>query len=275
MARNSNKLLIKQWISYNEALKNSSVTIPEMEALRPFMGARGGVLKRQTRSKKQKAAFNNAKQAIKEKHGTKYSAEHWKQEQKKAKTAKQKKTAGQNAAIKRARKQHKKKPDFNKPLSKAAQKTIEEAEQKYSRMIDILDKGAKGVLSTKVQYEIYKILDEQNVSDDDIEEFITKLLETLEDIPEEAKLLSSQDDFYSTLATIRDMNVEDKENLQAMFVALVNNPDDRDGVLSSIDYFQENNDIGMGYEQFYNRLMEYNDPWNTDNYMEVLEDGEN
>ena len=48
------KTLQKQWKAYVKQLEQTNIKIPAMEALRPFMGARGGVLKRQTRSKKQK-----------------------------------------------------------------------------------------------------------------------------------------------------------------------------------------------------------------------------
>lgn len=274
MARSSNKTLIKQWKLYNEALKTGGAKIPEMEALRPFMGSKGGVLKRQTRSKKQQAAFGAAKKGIKSKFGTKTSGINWKEEQRKAKIRKQIKTAGQNAAINKARKQHKKKPDFNKPLSGTAAKVVADSEEKYSRMLDILDRGSRQVLSAKVRYELYKVLDEQNVNDNDISEFIDKLLETLDDIPEEAKLLNSQDDFYRTLLDIRDMGVDERDDLKAMFVALVDNPNDKEGVLNSIKYFQQNNIIGMSYEQFYSRLQNYNDPWNTNNYAEVLDSEE-
>ena len=54
------KTLEKQWKAYVKQLEQTNITIPEMEELRPFMGARGGVLKRQTRSKKQKEAFKQA-----------------------------------------------------------------------------------------------------------------------------------------------------------------------------------------------------------------------
>ena len=92
------KTLQKQWKAYVKQLEQTNIKIPAMEALRPFMGARGGVLKRQTRSKKQKEAFKAAAAGVKETLGRKTSADAIKAAQKKAKFEQQKKTAGKNAA---------------------------------------------------------------------------------------------------------------------------------------------------------------------------------
>ena len=264
------KTLVKQWKAYVKQLDKTNIKIPEMEALRPFMGKRGNVLKRQTRSKKQKEAFKQAAAGVKETLGRKTSADAINAAQKKAKFEQQKKTAGRNAAVKDARKQHKKKPEEGKPLTKRAQKVTQEAEEKYSRMVDILDKGSRDLLSAKVRYEIYKVLDEEEVSDKDISDFIDKLLEILDDIPEEAKELNRQDDFYEVLLKIRDMGITDLEDIKTMFIALADHPDEHDGVLEAIDYWQENNE-GMGFTQFYAELEQYNDMWERENWAEVLE----
>lgn len=263
------KTLQKQWKVYTKQLEQTNIKIPELEALRSFMGARGGVLKRQTRSKKQKEAFKQAAAGVKGILGKKTSAAAIKQAQKKAKFEQQKKTAGKKAATKDARRQHKKKPEEGKPLTKRAQKVAQEAEEKYSRMVDILNKGSRDLLSAKVRYEIYKVLDEEEVSDEDIEEFIDKLLEILDDIPEEAKELNSQDDFYQVLLRIRDMGITDLEDIKTMFIALTDHPDEHDSVLEAIDYWQENNN-GMGFTQFYDELEQYNEMWERENWAEIL-----
>lgn len=264
------KTLVKQWKAYVKQLEETNIKIPEMEDLRPFMGARGGVLKRQTRSKKQQEAFKQAAAGVKGILGKKSSAAAIKQAQKEAKFDKQRKTAGRNAATKDAKRQHKKKPEEGKPLTKRAAQIAREAEEKYSRMVDILDKGSRDLLSAKVRYEIYKVLDEEEVSDEDIEDFIDKLLETLDDIPDEAKELNELDDFYEVLLYLRGIGVEDQEDLKTMFVALVDHPDDHDSILDAIDYWQENNG-GMGFTQFYEELETYNEMWEPDSWAEILE----
>ena len=264
------KTLQKQWKAYVKQLEETNIKIPEMEELRSFMGKRGGVLKRNTRSKKQKEAFKQAAAGVKGILGKKSSAAAIKQAQKDAKFDKQRKTAGRNAATKDARRQHKKKPEEGKPLTKRAAQIARAAEEKYSRMVDILDKGSRDLLSAKVRYEIYKVLDEEEVSDEDIEDFIDKLLEILDDIPNEAKELNEQDDFYEVLLYLRGIGVEDREDLKTMFVAMVDHPDDHDSVLDAIDYWQENNG-GMGFTQFYEELETYNEMWEPQNWAEILE----
>lgn len=263
------KTLEKQWKAYLKQLEQTNIKIPEMEDLRPFMGKRGGVLKRQTRSKKQKEAFKQAAAGVKGILGRKSSAAAIKQAQKEAKFEQQRKTAGRNAATKDARRQHKKKPEQGKPLTKRAAQVARDAEEKYSRMVDILDKGSRDLLSAKVRYEIYKVLDEEEVSDEDISDFIDKLLEILDDIPEEAKELNQQDDFYEILLYLRGIGVEDREDLKSMFILLVDYPEEHDSVLDAIDYWQENNN-GMGFTQFAEELEQYNDMWEPDNWAEIL-----
>lgn len=265
------KTLVKQWKAYIKGLETSKIKIPEMEALRPFMGARGGVLKRQTRSKKQKEAFKKAAAGVKGALGRKSSASAIKQAQKSAKLQKQTKTAGRNAATKDAIRQHKKKPEEGKPLTKRAAKVTQEAEEKYSRMVEILDKGSRSLLSAKVRYELYKALDEDNVDDEDISEYIDKLLEVLDDIPAEAKALNDQDDFYQVLQQIRNMELEDKDDIKAIFTAMVDYPDEHEELMGSVDYWQEHNQDGMGFAQFMSELEQYNDMWNTDNYAEIMQ----
>lgn len=265
------KTLEKQWKAYVNAQKTSNIKIPEMEALRPFMGKRGGVLKRQTRSKKQKEAFKQAAAGVKGILGKKSSAAAIKQAQKEAKLEKQRRTAGRNAATKDARRQHKKKPEEGKPLTKRAARVAQEAEEKYSRMVDILDRGSRSLLSAKVRYELYKAMDEDEVSDEDISDYIDKLLEVLDDIPAEAKVLNSQDDFYQVLQRIRDMEVEDREDIKAIFTALVDYPDSWDELMQAVDYWQDNNQIGIGFSQFMEELEQYNDMWNVDNYAEIMQ----
>lgn len=263
------KTLERQWKQYINQLEKTHIVIPEMEALRPFMGKRGGVLKRNTRSKKQKEAFKQAAEGVKGILGKKSSAAAIKQAQKEAKFERQRKTAGRNAATKDARKQHKKKPEEGKPLTKRAAQVARKQEEKYSRMVDILSKGSRDILSAKVRYEIYRVLDEENVSDADIEEFVNKLLEILDDIPDEAKELNQQDDFYEVLLYLRGIGVEDGEDLKTMFVALVDHPDDHDSILDAIDYWQENSG-GMGFTQFYEELETYNEMWEPENWAEIL-----
>lgn len=272
------KSLQSAWKEYEKHLAEGGAKLAEFEALRPFMGKRGNISQRATRSQKARREAQKAIKAIKAKHGDRPSKRKIKQAQdekraKKEEAVKKATKTVRRKAAKQARKAAKEsgeaKPDESKKLKQIAKKAMEEAEEKYSRMLDILDKGSRDLLSAKVRYEIYRVLDEEEVSDKDISDFIDKLLETLDDIPEEAKALNRQDDFYKVLQHIRDTGVEDREDLKAMFIMLADHPDEHDNVLDAIDYWQEHGS-SMGFTQFAEELEQYNDMWEPDNWAEIL-----
>ena len=173
------KQITKLWKSYIESLKSGGHKSTKMEALRPFMGARGGILKRNTRSAKQKEAFNAAAQEVQKQYGRKTSQRAFTEKQEK-----QRATRAINAAKEYQKKQKKK--QTGKALTRGAKKYVEEQQRKYDEMLDILTSGSQKLLSSKVRYEIYKAMDAENISAEDIQAFIDKLLATLGDIPEEA-----------------------------------------------------------------------------------------
>lgn len=258
----SPKTIEKQWKAYVKSLEQGWPKSPKMEALRPFMGARGKILKRNTRSNKQRAAYNKAVEDIQKTYKKKTKQPFIKAE-------KQKKTAARNAVKKHQKKQHKK--QTGTPLTKTAKKIAQEAEDKYSRMLDILTEGSQQLLSSKVRYEIYKKMDAEGVSDEDIKAFIEKLLETLEDIPEEAKELAKNDDYVQTLMQLSEFSDAEKDNFQAMFVAMIQSEEeDQEDIKTAIRWW-ESNDTGMSFAQFWAELEMYNDKGNIDNYEEIVE----
>lgn len=263
------KRIEQQWKAYTEHLEKGGLELPEMEALRPFMGARGGVSKRATRSNKQKAAFNLAVENVRKKHGQKRKEGYFK---KQAAVFKARQTRGENAVKQQQRRQHKK--QTGKALTTSAKKTMEEAQNKYDRMLEILTEGSKNLLSAKVRYEIYKKMDAEKVSDEDIQAFIEKLLETLEDYPDEAKDLAKQDSYVGVLLDLREFSAENQNDFSAMFSAIVmNDPEQRDNILNAVRYWQtpENNPDQMGFEQFWSELEQYNDWGNEETYREILQ----
>lgn len=260
------KTIEKQWKSYVKSLEKGGPKSQKMEALRPFMGKKGNVSKRATRSNKAKAAMNEAIKGVKQSYGTRYAEGTFTD-----KNRKQQATRAKNAAKAYQRKQHKKQ---GAPLTKGAKKYVEEQQRKYDEMLDILTVGSQKMLSSKVRYEIYVKMDAENVSAEDIKAFIEKLLETLNDIPEEAQELAKQDDYVNALMDLSEMAGVEMNDFREMFMALTGaDPDDRDDIMEAIRYWQEpdNNESGMSFEQFWNELQYYNDKGNVDNWREILE----
>ena len=269
VALKSPKTTEKQWQAYVKSIEQGGPKSPKMEALRPFMGSRGKILKRNTRSNKQKEAFNAAVKDIQKTYGRKTKAPF-------SKAQRQSETFAKNQAKKavkaKQKKQHKKQTGeaATKGLKKVAEDAIKEAEGKYSKMLDILMEGSQQLLSAKVRYEIYKKMDEENFSDEDIKAFIDKLLETLQDIPDEAKELAKQDDYAQALIQLSEFSGAEKEDFNAMFYAMTGASADEHGdIKAAIKYWEENNG-GMSFAQFWDELEMYNDKGNPDNWEEIL-----
>ncbi|MBR5279500.1 MAG: hypothetical protein IKU26_00835 [Clostridia bacterium] len=264
------KTIEKQWKSYLKSLEKGGYKSPKMEALRPFMGKSGNVLKRQTRSNRQKAAFNKAAEGVKETFGT---SRPWsKKPRQSEKHSKQQATREKTAAKEYQRKQKKK---IGGKLTKGAKKYVEEQQRKYDEMLDILTVGSQKMLSSKVRYEIYVKMDAENVSAEDIENFIKKLLATLNDIPEEAQELAKQDGYISALQELAEFSSAEMADFSAMFTAMTSvDVEDQENISNAIRYWQdpENNQSHMGFEQFWNELQTYNDLGNEENYREILQE---
>ena len=261
------KTIEKQWKSYVKSLEKGGPKSAKMEALRPFMGKKGNVSKRATRSNKAKAAMNEAIKGVKQAYGTRRKEGTFTE-----KNRKQQATRAKNAAKAYQRKQHKKQ---GAPLTKGAKKYVEEQQRKYDEMLDILTVGSQKMLSSKVRYEIYVKMDAENVSAEDIQAFIEKLLATLNDIPEEAQELAKQDGYISALEELAAFSEAEKEDFSAMFTAMTSvDVGDQENISNAIRYWQdpENNPSHMGFEQFWNELQTYNDLGNEDNYREILQE---
>ena len=273
VALKSPKTTEKQWRAYVKSLEQGGPKSPKMEALRPFMGARGTILKRNTRSNKQRKAFNAAVKDIQKTYGRKTNSPF-------SKTQKQSETFAKNQAKKavkeKQKKQHKKQTGEakTKGLKKVAEDAIKKAEDKYSKMLDILMEGSQQLLSAKVRYEIYKKMDDENFSEEDIKAFIEKLLETLQDIPEEAKDLAKQDDYVQALMQLTEFSGAEKEDFNAMFYAMTGaSADEYKDIKAAIKYWEENNN-GMSFAQFWGELEMYNDKGEPENWKEILNNEE-
>lgn len=266
------------WKSYEQHLAEGGAKLAEFEVLRPFMGKRGNISQRATRSQKARREAQKAIKAIKAKHGNRPSKRKIKQAQDEKRTKKEEavkkatKTVRRKAA-KQARKAAKEsgeaKPEEAKKLKNIAKQAMEEAEEKYSRMLEIFSKGSQKTLQSKIRYELYREMDDQGISADDIEKFIDKIMQSLEDLPAEAVKLAQNDEFVKVLMHIRDMPDKSAEDFSAMVKAYVmGDSESVEELRNAIDYWQENNPKNMGFEQFWEEAQGMNmDP---DTWAEIL-----
>ena len=331
-----NKNVERIWKIYTEQLEETGVKLPEMEKLRPFMGKRGRVLKKKTRTRAQQEAYKKAESGVKTAHGNRTGAKAIKQSmaeqeaKNKARIAKaaqsfatgekqskKKKSQTENvpeliqpavekesekttpAARSEEAREERKQEEAEKPksLAESAKNTLEEAKKKaealraaaaaaereleeaqkaydYAKMVEQFERGTSKILSDKVIYEIWRAMYAQDVKADDIEAFINKIRDTVNDIPKEARALYKEDEFGQILLNMREFTGAQKEDFTAMVSAVVmSDKDDHEDVMEAIRYWQEpeNNPSGMSFSQFWDELSQYDDLGSTDNYSEILD----
>lgn len=318
------KAVERQWKIYLETLEDTGVELPEMEALRPFMGKRGRVLKRAVRSKAAQEAYKEAEQGVKSKFGNRagsaaitkaMKAQDNKNRAEKAVESHRRKRL--QAATRDQRDREGEAPEAQgapeeKPEEKAeetpkeeprpepapqkeeslvdkAKRALREAEEaaaaaqlaveqaksdlSFAKLIEEFQKGSREKLSNKVIYEVYVNLEAQGVAPEDIDAYIDKLKETVNDIPDEALALWKDDEFAMVLTHMYEFDEREKEDFSAALNAVImSDKEDVADIMEAIRYWEdpENNKGGMSFKQFWESAQEYNEPLDRSTWEEIL-----
>lgn len=307
------KAVERQWKIYLETLEDTGVELPEMEALRPFMGKRGRVLKRAVRSKAAQEAYKEAEQGVKSKFGNRavsaaitkaMKAQDNKNRAQKAVESHRRKRL--QAATRDRRDQEGEAPEAPEPkgepeekpeptpqkeesLVDKAKRALREAEEaaaaaqlaleqarsdlSFAQLIEEFQKGSREKLSNKVIYEVYVNLEAQGVAPEDIDAYIDKLKETVNDIPDEALALWEEDEFAMVLTAMHEFNEQEKEDFSAALNAVImSDKEDVADIMEAIRYWEdpENNTGGMSFKQFWESAQEYNEPLERSTWEEIL-----
>lgn len=323
------KAVERQWKIYLETLEDTGVELPEMEALRPYMGKRGRVLKRAVRSKAAQEAYKEAEQGVKQKFGNRAGAtaiqKAMKQQDNKNRAQKAVETHRRKnlqAATRGRRDQEGEAPDEQgapeekpeKPeetpedkvtlkeapkeepapqkeesLVDKAKRALKEAEEaaaraqleleqakrdlSFAQLIEEFQKGSREKLSNKVIYEVYRNLEAQGVAPEDIDAYIDKLKETVNDIPDEALALWEEDEFAMVLTAMNEFNEQEKEDFStALNAVIMSDKEDVVDIMEAIRYWEdpENNTGGMSFSQFWESAQGYNNPLERSTWEEIL-----
>lgn len=320
------KAVERQWKIYMETLEDTGVELPEMEALRPFMGKRGRVLKRAVRSKAAQEAYKEAEQGIKSKFGNRAGAtaitkamkeqdnknraekavESHRRKRLQAATQGQRDQEGeapeaQGAPEGKAEETPEDKvtpkeepkaepaPEKEESLVDKAKRALREAEEaaaaaqlaveqaksdlSFAKLIEEFQKGSREKLSNKVIYEVYVNLEAQGVAPEDIDAYIDKLKETVNDIPDEALALWEEDEFAQVLTAMHEFNEQEKEDFSAALNAVIqSDKEDVVDIMEAIRYWEdpENNTGGMSFSQFWESAQGYNNPLERSTWEEIL-----
>lgn len=267
------KALGKVVLQYIKISAETGVHDPDLEALRPFFGKKGQVLKRPLRSKKQQAKFEEAVKTAKGKYGAKPSSAKMKKEMQRRKeaAAEQKKKATKSWRKKKV--EEAKKSEGKKNFRSVAQK----AAKQYSNMVDIFKDEAMRDLfrAYGIGSPIIEYLAEQGLTAAEIKAFIEQWAAKIDDMPDEARALASVDDMFKILKEINEeYGSDDFEDFSTMFLLSIDAETSgaNDEVWKSvIDAWEEaGGNKTMPFAEYYEKLQQYDDPYNIDNAREVL-----
>ena len=320
------KAVERQWKIYLETLEDTGVELPEMEALRPFMGKRGRVLKRAVRSKAAQAAYKEAEQGVKQKLGNRAGSaaitkamqaqdnknraekavETHRRKRLQAATRDQRDQEGEAPEAQGAPEEKPEEtpedkvtpkeepkpepaPQKEESLVDKAKRALREAEEaaaaaqlaveqaksdlSFAKLIEEFQKGSREKLSNKVIYEVYVNLEAQGVAPEDIDAYIDKLKETVNDIPDEALALWEEDEFAMVLTHMYEFDEQEKEDFSAALNAVImSDKEDVVDIMEAIRYWEnpENNTGGMSFKQFWDTAQGYNNPLERSTWEEIL-----
>lgn len=232
------------------------------EDLGKYFTKKGTVKKRETRYKPAQQELLNLKKQFQDLFGQRAGKKKIQEASNKAKARKEK-------AAKTYAKQHGAKD--NRFTRVAREQTA-----KYGRMVDIfatsayekLKEGAYGIRSDIVE----KMADE-GYDAEDAETFLNQILETMNDLPDEALVVADQDTFWNNLKEISGIlsgsNAEDRESFSDVLKAYMQTDDKESFMMALQNYTEAGEDLP--FSAVWQELQEYDDPGNMNNMYEVVD----
>lgn len=268
------KAVWKALIDYINKSDKDGVHIPEFEALRPFFGKKGQILKRTTRSKKGQEKLESAIKEAKEKFGAKPSREKINKEleERKEKAAEVKKKAKKTY---RDRKKKEAAGKAEKTGGKVNFRSIaQKASRQYDNVVDIMmDASIRKIMDAYgIGSDLIEYLAEQGLTVQQIKDFIYQLTETIDDLPAEALALATMDGVLGTLIDIRETYTDaDFDEVAQMFNFALYYPDAMENVKEVINIWQEaGGNENMPFEDFAEAMESCIDPLNADTARDIL-----
>lgn len=239
-----------------------------MEAISPFFGKKGQVLKRETRYNTQKQKLLEGVKAVKARYGSRPGAASFKREQQKR--TKQTQKAAQTFAEKNVK--QKKQGGADKRFKKQAQEkanTFMKAVEVFKTWTyaDLVD-GSYGIGS-----DVVIAMAESGLEPEEIETYLKQVKETFDDIPDEAKNLASKDDFWKSIIDITNIiNEKNKEiDYRDVITAYMTTEADTEDFKAALNNYLDYGDYSKPFGDIWDELKDTMDPGNPDTFAEVME----
>lgn len=239
-----------------------------MEALLPFFGKKGQVLKRETRYNTQRSRLKEAVKNAQQRYGKTPGIASFKRgaEKKAAETRK----AAESFARKEAPKTKQGEADkrFTKVARETANKFLNAAEVFASDTYDQLKSGAYGIGS-----DVVIAMAESGLSPEEIEKYLKQVKETFDDIPEEAQGLASNDDFWQAVKDLTDIikTGEGVDYKDIFSTYIKEDPDPEEFKTALENYVTYDGERTKSFSEVWDVLKGYTDPGNADTLREIME----
>lgn len=238
-----------------------------MEALLPFFGKKGQVLKRETRYNTQRERLKEAVKNAQQRYGKTPGVASFKRGA--AKKAAETKKAAESFARKEAPKTKQGEADkrFTKVARETANKFLNAAEVFASDTYDQLKSGAYGIGS-----DVVIAMAESGLSPEEIEEYLKQIKETFDDIPEEAQGLASNDDFWKAVKELTDIIREDGQlDYKEVFTVYIrDDPDPEDFRAVLENYVSYEGDKTKSFTEMWSNLKDLSEPGNKKTFEELM-----
>ena len=238
-----------------------------MEAISPFFGKKGQVLKRETRYNTQKQKLLEGVKAVKARYGSRPGKASFEREQKKRtkqtqkaaqtfveKNVKQKKQGGADRRFKRQARE--KAAQFMNAVDVFASDT-------YNALID----GAYGIGS-----DVVIAMAEQGLDPEEIENYLKQVKETWDDIPEEARSLASRDDFWQSVTELTQLvNDQGGVDFKDVMTAYMTTSPDPEEFKAALENYIDYGDTSKSFSDIWDELKDTLDPGNPDTLADIME----
>lgn len=250
-------------VKYREMRKAGLVpAIALFDKLSKFYGKKGNVLKRETRYQ---TGLNKLQDLVKQMQQEYGKTPGKKNIQKKGKEIRQRITKAGKAYAKH----HGAKDNRFKRVAR-------EQTAKYGKMVDVFASDTYEKLKSQaygIGSDVVEKLIENGWDPEEAEEFLKQVMETMNDIPAEARNLADQDTFWQNIKDMSEIihsGGVDADNMKDVLAAYMTT-DDREAFQQALEnYVEMGEDIPFG--EIWEELQNYDDKGSADNMQEVIDE---
>lgn len=244
--------------------------IKEVEAVSKFVTRKGSIKKRETRYAPAREQLNEAIHKMQSAVGSKTGGE---------KALRKLHEQRSKERVKKASETYSNK--FKSKATEQANKYLTMVEIFASESFNKLRDGGYGLGSEVTEALVYALSDKENISAQDIIEYLDQVRGTLEDVPRAAWGLAQQDDFWNAVVDLSDALVgQDRDEVTDILATYLTTDYSRENFEDALRNYNElraDEDITtkqMSFADAWEQVNQTSDPASFDNLYEIMIDEE-